>query len=230
MTRFVPRLLALIVLAGLLPACGNDHGGPPPPPPASTLFFEGWDSAITPGDPGSQWTGFLATGGAILAGGIDTTGNPFLFLRCLDRGEGISTISTTALTTVDAPELTLSADMAMSHQDEGIGSFVLSAAGAEARADFDALLGHVAVSITIGGATTDAVFVPSTPFGPFHHVDFSVDAAGNASWSVDGSLLPVTTGPWPASSVAITLSATYTGSGFSPGPQFDFDNILATTP
>jgi hypothetical protein len=230
MIRVARRSLALVFVAALVPACGNDHGSPPPPPPTTALFFEGWDSGVAPGGPGSQWTGFFATGGALLAGGVEGGGDPFLFLVCTDRGEGISTISTTALTTVDALELTISADMAASNPDEGTGSFVLSASGAEARADFDALSGQILVSITIGGSTTTAAFSPSSPFGPFHHVEFFVDAAGTASWSVDGILLPVTTGPWPASAVAITLAATYTRSGFSPGPQFDFDNILATTP
>ena len=233
MGRFAGRFISSVVLAGLIPACGGGPGSSPPPASATVLFFEGWDSLVPPGGgPTSQWTGFLATGNGTLAGGVDSTGDPFLFLLCTERGGGESTISATALPDValEAPFITISADVAASHQDEGVGSFVISAAGASARADFDALSGQIVVSITIGGTTTTSTFSPSAPFGPFHRVEFSVDGAENASWAVDGTLLPVTIGPWPAGQVAITVAATYSPAGFNPGPQFDFDNILATTP
>lgn len=227
-------LPALLLLAALAPACRKSTPTTQAPAtPLTLLFAEGWDAVVLPGAGGSQWTAPLV-GGTPLAV-IDTLpadGNPFPSLS-VTAGPRPATYATTAvpLAAFTAPLITLSADIGVTAADDGSATFEVDGpAGAKATAVFDAALGRITVSITLGG-TTSSIFALTIPVGVFHTVIFTVDAGGTAAWAVDGVVAPFVSGPWPAGVLTLKLAASFGPAGVLPAPpEFKFDNILVTTP
>jgi len=232
--RLLRPALALVLLAVVAPACRKGTTGPvtPPVPPPTILFAEGWDALVYPGGLGSQWTVPLISGTPLAV--FDTLpadGNPAPSLS-VTPGPRPATYSTTAVpfAPFTAPSITFSATIMVTAADDGKATFEIDAAGATATAVWDAALGQVTVSITIGGTTSSFFLLPS-PVGTFHTVLFSVDSLGRAVWAVDGVLAPFVSSPWPAGLQTLKLMASFTSAGFLiPPPEFKFDDILVTTP
>jgi hypothetical protein len=227
--RLVTRLITLLLLAALAPACGKAAATKTPTTPAPILlFFEGWGTD-TLGGIGSPWSAVAAPPGA--TGNVDTItvpSNPFLFLLSTN-GNGTVTTSATPGSSISAPSITVSTDMGVDSAGPGagaaVGVFEIDGGGHVAHANWDAFAGTVTVFVD----ATSSIFTLSAPIGTFHTIAFSVDSMGNAFWIVDGILSTFTVGGWPAGTLTIRLSATFAAAG-SPSPQFNFDNITATTP
>ncbi len=197
--RPVAARLALLAAAALVvPACGKHRTGP------NDLFSDGFGGAF----PGTSWTTPVVggTGSAAVDG---TVGNPApsLALTGAANNGDVTTETTLAFT---SPPLTVSVQMAVPAAGRGIGtvSIVDASPAVVASAAWDADAGTLDFEI---GATAVSVAAPAAD-GAFHTLSFSVDASGNATWFLDGSVQLAGTG-FPAGDVTVRLSGDWPGGG-----------------
>ncbi len=211
------RLLASAVVVWIGSACGGNISVPAP------LLAEGFNGAF----PGVNWTTPVTTGSGT-APTIIGTGNPAPALSfSVSAPTGTSTTTTTAA--FNNPNLTIAVQEAVTTATPGlIGSSIISIVDSTpavvATATWDNVTGTVA--FTIAGVPAPATSA-LTSDGVLHTFRFNVDAAGNASWALDGATTQ-TVAPFPAGMLNVRLSTAFgTGAAW---PTFLFDNVMVTSP
>jgi hypothetical protein len=216
------RALALLVLAGVIPACGGGHPGPPPPPPAEVLFADDFNGPSL--DP--HWA---VTGSGAFS--FDSVGSPPPSLSTAPPpgsapGDKASLDFTAIVPPFPSTSVTFSVDVLVraisSRGGEGFASTVIfdatsSAILARATSSLTGALGSTVefeITGSLGPAFADT--------GGFHRLEFSIDASGVASWFVDGG------------AIMVKPSFPVTNLGFSlrndSDSVFDFDSVLVTSP
>jgi len=214
---FAGRLLAFAVLVWIGSACSGDIRVPAP------LLSEGFNGAF----PGFNWTTPTLTGSG-QAPTIVGSGNPAPGLRfTVSAPTGTSSTATTD--SFNNPNLTISVQEAVTSVPAGSNgsssiSILDSTPAVVGTATWDNATGTVA--FTIAGVPALATS-PLTSDGTMHTFKFNVDAAGDASWILDGATKQTVT-LFPAGLLTLQLSTSFgTGSSW---PSFLFDNITVTSP
>jgi hypothetical protein len=214
-TLFAVRLALFAALAWIGSACGGDRfvGAP--------LLAEGFNNTF----PGANWTA-PATTGPGTSTQIVNAGDPVLTFST--TGATASSSQTTTLASFNNPNLTIALQEAANSATPGLpGSSTISIVDATpavvATAVWDNATGMVTFAIPgTGGATRT---LPSD--GSFHTFKFTVDAAGNASWALDGATT-LTKPAFAAGMLKLRLSAAFPAG--SAWPAFSFDDISVTSP
>lgn len=207
------RSAFLLALAMTVPACGGGHGSAPPPPGPAVLFDEEFNAFPNP-----DWS--VSGSGVFL---VDrTTGTPAPSLSSGPGTQPEASLIFESTIPVAGTDLTFSADILLDVPGPGggVGSFSVRSSGTGASVADAALDGASGVlTLTIGGT----IAPPFTPSAGWHRYEFFYDAAGNASWLVDGASLLSVVGFVPPASMVVSLENTS-------GADFNFDTVVITSP
>lgn len=211
------RVVAVFLAVAVIPACSDDHGGGG----SAALFSDDFNRSAA----GPDWHVETDNGSA----GIDPTqGSPQPALA-LSVSQGDSSAAVHSEMTFSARPLTVIADLhPVSIGETSGGMEIVNASHVPlASAERSAAAGED-MTFKIGGAT-QTVDVSSSP-SAFERVTFSVDASGNASWSLGDTVVMTQTG-FPTTPVSVRLftraGTVLPGSAF---PVFLFDNVRVTSP
>jgi hypothetical protein len=219
------------------PASQNPPPNPNPLPVPVTLFEENFSGAY----PGTAWTTPSPNGPGPTAAISAGDGNPAPALTMttsagpdpLTASGPLFILTDSTMTFTGAP-LTVSVDMMVPAAGEGSGSIAIldgtntpvAAAEWHPTTSFGAITFMIADSVNPTPATTG---VPPPPPGAYHNLRFSVDAGGQASWSLDGGASVLTHSGFPPGPYKVRLYL-MVASPTGPFATFHFDNVLVTTP
>ena len=214
---FVVPLLS--AAAALVPACSDDHGSGGGG--SAALLSDDFNRSST----GSDWHVHAGNGSA---GIDDTQGNPQPAMR-MSVSEGNSAVTAHSEMSFSGRPLTIIVDLQAATAGEASGGVEIVNASHVPLASAEGLAAAGGdMTFKIGGATQD-VSLASTPSG-FQRVTFTVDAAGNAAWSL-GDTVVMTQPGFPAGPVSVQLfTRSGTGVPGSAFPTFLFDNVSVTSP
>jgi hypothetical protein len=233
--RQLGRALLVLILASLEPACYSKSGktysmggGPVGGPGTITLFTDGFvfaPGALGTADP--NWTAVIDAG---TAANVVFPGVYYLDFTMTVRNAGAAIHATGTVTTHFASKpvtFTVSfeppASTGLTQHD--LMSIIIkdsSSATIVSRADFDVITGMFTFNTNGSMSTTS----PST--GSFHNVVFSIDAGGNATWTI-GAFTSAPVAAAPPTMVDLQLQSTY-AAGTGSAPLFRFASVLVTTP
>ncbi len=248
---WVLKGLLLAVAAGMIPACQHDEDdddapapapqnppqNPPPPQAPVVLIEEGFDGAY----PGTAWTAPSANGPGPSAAIDSGQGNPAPSLMMTTSAgpdpltaTGPLFLTTESTTTLSGGPVTVSVDMMVPASGEGSGSIAIldgtnspiAAAEWHPTDTFGAVTFMLVDSANPAPATAG---VPPPPPGAYHKLTFSVDAAGQASWSMDGGEPVLSQSGFPPGPYTVRLYLMVASSS-GPFATFFFDNVKATAP
>lgn len=222
--RRAARMLGLLLLVGLAPACysssGKTYMAPPAPGGVGTLFSDGFTTF-----PGTSWT--KAVSPASSADAVSTYVPPFYYLDMTDtaRPGSVSALTTmtftsqplTFLTTFEYSAMSASTDtVSVQIVDNSPSPVVLAQAVVDANAQ--------TISFTVGaGAATVVAFLP----GSFQNVSFSIDAGNMGSWHMGST--NTTPAAFGSHTTALRLVAAYATTA-NPAPMFRFDTVVISNP
>jgi hypothetical protein len=230
MVRYSRTALLLAFAALAIPACGNGGGGDGKSGGGNSgggstpqsLFKEDFDGAF----PGTAWSAPFATGtGTSIE--IDSAGDPALRMTTTD---GPSFVGTTTTTSYSSRPVTISVRMSATGTGEGSGGIaILDHLGASvAAAEWHAATPS-ALTFRIQSTTNPSpVAVPLAGSG-FHTFEFSVTSAGEATWSLDGTVVMTRAG-FPSDMVKVQLYDNIASSTATTFAVFKFDDLSITTP
>lgn len=227
-------LLALV----LVPACGNKHesGSAPPAVGGSggsdgALFSEDFSGTF----PGTAWNTPSGSAGStveIAAG----TGNPAPSLS-ITTTSGPGFAQAQCNTVIMKAPFSISTDMAVQTAGEGSGALDLLNSAQQPIAVVE---WHPP---QVGGAVTFMIADPAAPGNPhltsvvppaagptFHTFKFSVDASGNATWTMDGGTPVLSATGFPTSGPFVIRLYDNIQSTTGPFAKFFFDNVKITAP
>ena len=218
---------AAALLALILPACGGNHDSSAPAPSGSaastTLFTEDFSKAF----PGTTWSAPFSTGSGASIQIDAANGNPEPSLAMTSSGNPAFVGTTTTMSFASRPA-TFTVQMAASGTGEGSGGIaIVDTTGVSvAAAEWHAATPSALTFRILGTVNPNPVAAPLGGSG-FHTFTFSVDAAGNATWSVDSTPV-MSLGGFPSDMMRLQLYDNITtGSTFA---TFRFDNVLVTSP
>jgi hypothetical protein len=214
------RLAAIAVAALVIPACKSADV-------PQTLFLDTFVGTY----PGTNWVEAAPTGSAVVlkdvTHGVGTT-PPFESLA-ITSSAATSSIKTKTASSFNPAAVTFSIQMAAdtASGSNGIGTITIRDFIDDAVASVSWNETTNNLKFSIFGATDKSYLTPTANL-TFHKFNFSIDASGNATWTMDNgaalmtgtNLLP---GPW-----TVEL-----GGSFPDGTSwatFYFDNVTVTTP
>jgi hypothetical protein len=210
----VGRLPALLALAAVLPACG---GGRDEPAGRFILFSEDFAATTLSG----AW--IVSGGGAVEIDTLEGTPAPSLSLFP-PNGPAFATLTvTTSAVFSAASPLSFEVDVLLLEfpAPTGLGSAAVTifdpafpATGASALYNPETFTIDFEINGVLGPAVVDA--------GGWHRVMFSIDAAGRASWWMDGVLQQTVAG-FPIADLVLRLRN-------DSDSVFNFDSVLVTSP
>ena len=204
------RVLGFVAFGLVVPACGGHRSSSPAP---AILFAEGFASFPNP-----DWT--VDGSGVVSVDG--TTGTPVPSLSTEPGSAPKASLTIQSTVPVGGTDLSFSADVLLADVGPGggAGSFVVRDSSGVSVVAAAAIAGESGtLTLTIDGA-------PSPPLGlsaGWHGFDFTFDAAGNASWFVDGVLQFSASGFVPPDFMIVSLENTS-------GAVFNFDSVFVTSP
>jgi hypothetical protein len=223
--RCLARVLGVLLLAGLAPACysskGTTYNAPPMLGGAGTLFSENF----FPTWPNTSWTGPTlsnATAGMgyvppVYDAQMDTTGT---------RPGSASTMPTTSFATGPLTfkvELRYTFPAALTLADTASVQIVDGSATVLAQAVLNAPTGMISFSVGAASAGT-AAFSSAT----FHTLTFQVDASNMGSWKMDAG--SASSGlAFGTHTSFLELRADF-ASGSAVAPSFQFANVIVSSP
>ena len=217
------RLLGLLLLAGLMPACYSRSGKTYTPPPmlggSTTLFSEDFFPY-----PNAGWNGPTVSN----ATAAQVFMSPFYYLQMTDssRPGSASTFTTMSFS---SQALTFVVDLQFSatstQPDHAFIQIVDSANTATvlAQADLDTTTSMIAFTVG-GGAATSVAFAA----GSFKTVTFTVDGANNAHWQMGAT--STTPAAFGSHATKLLLSSSYPAGPAVAGPTFLFGNVIINSP
>jgi hypothetical protein len=220
--RSVSTLAAAGILALILPACGGNNKSDAPATASgtasvTTLFSEDFSKAF----PGTTWSAPFSTG----SGTSIQVDSGTLAMTTSASPRFVGTTTTTSFASRPA---TFNVQIMATGTGEGSGgiSIVDPTGLSVAAAEWHAASPSALTFRILSTMNTDPVAAPLVGSG-FHTFTFSVDAAGNATWSVDSTPV-MSLGGFPADMMRLQLYDNITaGSSFA---TFRFDNVLITSP
>ena len=220
----------LLVLAALaIPACGNGSnndsggGGGGSGSSSQALFTEDFEGAF----PGTAWSAPFSTGSGTNLQIDSSGGDPALRMTTT---AGSAFIGTTTMTSYSSRPLTVSVRMSATGSGEGSGGIaILDHQGASiAAAEWHAATPS-GLTFRIQSATNPTpVAVPLAGSG-FHTFTFTVSASGEASWSLDGTVVMTHTG-FPNDMVKVQLYDNIGATSATTFAAFKFDDLSITSP
>jgi hypothetical protein len=214
----VLRIALLLAAAAVVPACGSSSGGALTPGGGVTLFSDGFATYDTVSD----WTVPVNVGvGATTLDGAN--GNPAGSLS--QTGGNNDSTTTTTQAVFASPSLTVRVDVAALSGGKGTATVSVSDGANTASAAWNVGSGQLTCDIDGTSATVPSPAVD----GVFHTLRFSVDGAGNATWTLDGGAAIVGPVAWPNGNSTVTLGTNIPGGGATPA-VFNWDNVRVTTP
>jgi hypothetical protein len=222
------HLLALAVLGLLIPACGGGKGsgggGGSGSSSAGPLFSEDFSKAF----PGTDWSSPFATGTGTSIQIDSVTGNPAPSLA-MTTTQGRSFVGTTSTMTFSSRPSTFTVQMSATGDGQGSGGIAILDHGgvSVAAAEWHAATPSGLFFRILGTTNSTPVAVPLSGSG-FHTFTFSVDAAGNASWRIDSTLV-MSLGGFPSDMMRLQLydNISTAGTTFA---TFRFDNVSVSSP
>jgi hypothetical protein len=229
MVRNGRHAVLLIVAALAIPACGdggggggggNNSGGGSRSQP---LFEETFDGAF----PGTSWSAPFSVGSGTSIQIASTGGDPALEMTTTSDP---SFVGTTTTDEFSSRPMTVSVRMAATGSGEGSGGIaILDHLGAAvAAAEWHAATPS-ALTFRIENETNPSpVAVPLAGSG-FHTFTFTVTASGEASWSLDGTVV-MTRGGFPNDLVRVQLYDNISTALATDFAVFMFDDLQITSP
>jgi len=222
--RRAARMLGLLLLVGLAPACYSRSGKTYTPPPtigAGALFSE----SFFPTWPNSNWSVPTPTNTTVGMGYIPPTYDAQMDPTATRPGSAsakpIMSFAPQPLTF--KVDLRFSASGALTLTDTASVQIIDSTPTVLAQAVLDPVAGMI--SFTVGGASAGtAAFTAST----FHTLTFTIDGSNMATWTL-GAGSPSTPLAFGSHTTFLQLSASF-GSGTGNNPSFQFANVIVTTP
>lgn len=242
------RAALLALVFALVPACGNkNESGSPPPSSGSTggsggsggsgsgpttLFSEDFGGAF----PGTAWTSPSGTGTGWSADISKDVGNASPSLA-MTTTMGPAFVQTESNTVIMKAPFTVSVQVAVLAEGEGSGAMdILNST----QTPMAAVEWH---PVSVGGAVTFMIADPTAPATPhvmglvppapgptFHTFTFSVDASGNATWTMDGGSPVLAASGFPTSGPFVMRLYDNIQAVAGPFATFYFDNVKITIP
>lgn len=222
---FGRKAFALVALAFLIPACGDDNDGPAVASSGSVLFEEDFATVF----PGTRWTPAFTTGSgaSMIVDGAE--GNAAPSLAMTTTGDP-AFISTNVVMTFASRPLTVSVQMSADDDHEGSGGIAIldSLGNSIAAAEW-----HPATpgAVTLRILSTTLGISPPAPKSGFHTFTFSVTSTGEASWRIDNAAVPaMTESGFPSDTVSVQLYDNIPSTPSSEYATFRFDNLTVSSP
>jgi hypothetical protein len=224
MVRNRRRAVLLALAAIAIPACGggggnNDSGGGS----SHVMFKEDFDGAF----PGTAWSAPFSTGSGTSLQIDPGSGDPALRMTTTD---GPAFVGTTSVSSYSSRPMTVSVRLSATGSGEGSGGIaILDHLGASiAAAEWHAATPS-ALTFRIQSTTNpNPVAVPLAGSG-FHTFMFSVTSSGEASWSLDGTVVMTLSG-FPNDMVRVQLYDNISSPTATSFAQFRFDDVTVTSP
>ena len=227
MVRYSRQAFLLALAALAIPACGgggnnSNDSSTSTSSTSQSLFKENFDGAF----PGTSWSVPFMTGTGTSIEIDPSGGNPAL--RMTSTG-GPAFVGTTTLTSFSSHALTVTVQISATGSGEGSGGVaILDHLGASiAAAEWHAATPSALTFRIQSTINPTPVAVPLSGSG-FHTFTFSVTSAGDASWSLDGTVVMSHPG-FPSDMVRVQLydNISATATTFA---VFRFDTLSVTSP
>jgi hypothetical protein len=231
------RVLVFLALAAILPACSYSRTGKTYPTGGGPVGGAGTvtllsDAFVNPPGPlatsDPNWTASTDSG---TGANVVFPGPYFLDFTLTTRSGSVAlhSTATTALSFASKPvtfTLSFQPPTAGTFPNNDLMSIIIKDAGSAtvvAQADLNETTGLM--SFNTNGSMTS-----TTPTaGALQNVVFSIDASGNATWSVGSGFTSAPVLLTPPAMLSLVLKSTYT-AGPGGGPAFRFGSVLVTTP
>jgi hypothetical protein len=167
------------------------------------------------------------SGASAIVDGAEGAPAPSLALTLTDGPSSIGTSTTSAFA---SRSLTVSVQMSASSDAEGSGGIgIFDSTGQPLAVAEWHPASPAAITLRILGNTIGVT--PPAPGAAFHTFTFTVNAAGDASWTIDGAAIPaVTETGFPSDMVNVNLYASTASTTATSFAVFRFDNVLITSP
>ncbi|HVR83382.1 MAG TPA: hypothetical protein VMU54_03665, partial [Planctomycetota bacterium] len=217
------RLLGLLLLAGLIPACysssGKTYMAPPPPGGVGTIFSDGFASTF----PAPNWAVTVNPAASASAATVYAPPNYYLDMTDTARPGSVSALTTMTFTPEPLTFVVNLAYSAMSNSTDTVSVQIVDNSGppvvlAQAVLDANAQM----ITFTVGGgAATSTAF----PAGTFENVTFTINSSNQGVWSVGGT--STTAAAFGSHTTALRLVANYATTA-NPAPTFQFHSVIVS--